>query len=320
MNVPDLYFEEYWGLLNEELDGGTYHSYTYEDENGLILYRFIKRPTNILPDTYDIVTPWGFSGPIIINCNPEKRKKLVLGFNEDFQHYCIKNNITSEYIRFSPWLQNHNDFIDVYNIKYNKYTLGIDLTKDFFNEEFSTEARRSVRIAKKKDIKIQFDSKCKTVDEFYRLYTIMAERNNIYKVDRLSRKYISDTIKLCGDCVFIINALHEDTIISSGIFIYTDNYLHYHLNGNDPKYFPFHASSLIYFKGCEWGKNNGKTILHIGGGGQEPEDSLLHFKRQFTRKGYYDFYIGSKIRLNSLYNQLVELKGICNDDFFPAYR
>lgn len=320
MNIPDLYFEEYWGLLNEEPDGGSYQSYTYEDENGLILYRFIKRPTNILPDTYDIVTPWGFCGPIIINCKPEKRKNLVLAFNEAFQDYCIKNNITSEYIRFSPWLRNHDDFRGIYNLKYNKYTLGIDLTKDFFNEEFAYEARRSVRIAKKRAVKTQFDLKCETVDEFYRLYLIMAERNNITKAERLSKKYILDTIKLCGDHVFIINALHEETVISSGIFIFTDNYLHYHLNGNDPKYFPFHASSLIYFKGCEWGKNNGKRILHIGGGGQGSEDSLLHFKKQFTRKGYYDFYIGSKIRLNSLYNQLIELKGTNNSNYFPAYR
>lgn len=318
VEVPDIYFEEFWGLLNAEKDGGTYTSYTYEDENGLILYRFIKRPTHILANTYDIVTPWGFSGPIIIQCEENKKNALICNFNKDFQEYCIANNIVAEYIRFSPWLKNHVDFKDVYELKYNNYTLGVDLlSNDFFTDEFSSDARNKIRKAEKKGVQIQFDLKCETIKEFYRLYYIMADKNNINENFRFSEDYINNTIKMCKSHIFIMNGIVDGNVASSSMFIYTDKYLHYHLNGNNPEYYPYHVNSLIIAKACEWGKNNNKETLHIGGAF---DDSLFHFKRQFTKKGIYDFYIGKKIRLNDLYIHLVELKGKSNSNYFPAYR
>ncbi len=317
-NVPDIYFEEFWGQLNAARDGGTYHSYEYEDENGIVLYRFIKRPTNILSDTYDIVTPWGFSGPIILGCKEERRKNLVRDFNKEFQEYCAANHIAAEYIRFSPWLKNHEDFKNFYELKYNNYTLGIDLSsKDYFYEEFSSNCRNHIRKAEKMGARTEFDFQCETIEDFCRLYDMMADRHGIDKKTRLSRDYLLDTIKLCKDHVFIINGIVEGKIVSSGMFLHYDKYLHYHLMGNDPQYFGYNVNSLIISKACEWGKDNNKITLHLGGA---HEDNLFTYKKHFTKDGIYDFYIGRKIRLNDLYEELIEQKGNRNDHYFPAYR
>ena len=112
MIVPDIYFEEYWGVLNAEEDGGTYCSYAYEDENGYVLHRFIKRPTSIIDGTFDILSPTGFSGPVILNVRKGREMDLIRGYDKDFQNYCDLNGIVAEYIRFSPWINNQKDFKD----------------------------------------------------------------------------------------------------------------------------------------------------------------------------------------------------------------
>lgn len=315
--VPDIYFEEFWGTLNAARDGGTYHSYEYEDENGMVLYRFIKRPTNILPDTYDILTPWGFSGPVIIYCRDGKRKDLVRDFNESFQNYCTAQNIAAEYIRFSPWLKNHEDFKTVYDLKYNNYTVGIDLSTNYYYDEFSSNSRNHIRKAENSGVSVQFDFQCEGIEDFCRLYNMMADRNGVDGETRLNRNYLTETIKKCKDHIFIINGTVGGKVISSAMILSYDKYLHGHLIGNDPEYYSYNANSLIIAKACEWGKGNGKTTLHLGGAHKE---TLFAFKRSFTKSGIYDFYIGKKIRLDDLYNQLVEIKGIADNNYFPVYR
>lgn len=319
MKVPDIYFEEYWGLLNAEQDGGTYESYCYEDENGIILHRFIKRET-MLSGIYDIISPSGFNGPVVLKYRPERKSDLLRSFNHDFQQYCMSNNIVAEYVRFSPWIKNHEDFKDIYKLKHHAQTIGIDLTKDYFNDEFRRKRRANILKAEKSGMEIEFDFNAETVDEFYRLYCIMYDKNNQddpASIHRLSREYISDLVEKCKGHLFIMNAILHDAVISSAIYIYSDQYVHGYLAGNDPIYLKNNAHSLIISKACEWGKDNHKSALHLGGSRNE---GLYNFKKQFTKEGVYDFYVGYRVRLNDPYDQLIQLRGKANEAYFPAYR
>ncbi len=320
MKVPDIYFEEYWGMLNAANDGGTYHSYLYEDENGRILHRFIKRPTNILPDTYDILSPTGFSGPVILDCSEKGKAALVRNFDRNFQKYCEENSIAAEYIRFSPWIGNHEDFRDVYELKHHGYTTGIDLTTDFFHTEFSKERRRRINRAEESGVRVQFDFEGDTLDEFYRLYNLMYDKNDTEDPEHksmLSRRYMSDAFRMCKGHIFIASAAVGMTAVSSTVYIHSDRFLHSYLTGNDPAFYQFNANSVVILKACEWGRDNGKIALHQGGARNE---GIFSFKKQFARNGVYDFHVGHKIRLNELYDRLIALKGKANDRYFPAYR
>jgi len=317
MKAPDIYFEDFWGELHAQCYGGNYHSYIYEDECGAVMNNFVRRPTGLLPDVYDILSPWRYSGPIVIDCKEGRRTDLIRGFERDFEQYCKDSNIVAEFVRFSPWLKNHEDFRTVYELKRFSYAIGIDLTADFFHEEFSTKRRGNVRKAQKSGVRAEIDFKCDTADEFYRLYRLMAGRNKLPEASIHSRKFIDDMISACGDRIFIINGMIGDVTASAGVFLVSDNYLHYHLCGNDPKFFGLDVNALITCKACEWGKASGRRLLDIGSSSTE---SLYQYKRQFTKKGFYDFFTGSRIYSNDLYRELVALKGKSNAEFFPAYR
>lgn len=73
----DFYFDKNYGKLYENVEDGIQEIFEYEDENGKISNQFIKRKIDTKinnKEYFDIVTPYGYGGPIINYCNRKKRK------------------------------------------------------------------------------------------------------------------------------------------------------------------------------------------------------------------------------------------------------
>lgn len=318
MDYPDIYYIPQWAELNAERDNGVFGCFDYTNEYGRVYYPYIKREIDIRVngDTFfDIITPYGFNGPIVMeNTNKEK---LLDEFDVRFTEYCIENHIVAEYVRFSPWLKNHSDFKKYYTLRYNNQTLCIDLQKDFFYEEFSSKCRNVVRKAVKSGVKVEFDFLGTYTDEFLKLYNLMAEKHNVSQYYIFDENFINKIFDYMKGNVLIARALYENIHISSAIFLYDGNYIHYHLSGNDYKYTSLGANSLIIYEVAKWGKEHGKKEFHLGGATQ---DSLFNFKKSFTKNGILDYYVGMRVRDEKMYNILIQLKGRNNNGYFPEYR
>lgn len=324
-NLPDIFFLPEWGQAFQELDKGEACIFEFNHKLGHIYYQFIKRkiPDNLGFSTfYDIITPYGFGGPIILENNPSEREQFLSLYDDAFNKYCLNEDIIAEYVRFNPWLKNHLDFQKKYTIKYNNYTLYTDLTvKDFFMEEFSSRIRNKIRNAEKKGVQLEYDLTGSSVEEFYRLYQLTAEKNNFSDYYRFSLDFLLSTFKLLGTRQFIINAKYENKYISSAIFLDYGDYVHYFLAANDYRFITLNANSMILNEIGKWGKKKGKKQLHLGGAFS---DELFAFKKHFTKKGICDFYVGKKIRNEQIYNELIDIKlkkgGINDNSYFPLYR
>ena len=319
MRIPDIYFTSFWGELNCQLENGVYEKFEYENGKGKGFYHFIKKPVPIKINDiqyYDTITPYGFNGPIIIECQ-EDRKKFIEEFNTEFNKFCVEHRIVAEYVRFNPWLKNHEDFKEIYNLRYNNYTLGVDLTGDFFYDQFTSKCRNQVRKAIKSNVNIEYDFKGGSIGEFYRLYNLMVEKNKVGENYRFSKDYFINTFEKCKDKVFILNAIYENKVISSAMFLQYEDFIHYHFSGNDAEFGSLCANNLLLFTAATWGKENGKKTLHLGGAFSE---SLFRFKQSFTKNGIFDYYVGTKIRNKEVYDELVNQKKDINLNFFPAYR
>lgn len=323
--VPDIYFLPEWGKLFQEHDKGKIDIFDYKCSLGNVYYQFIKRkiPFKLKGVQYwDTVTTYGFNGPVILEYKKDKKESLVLKFNEAFQQYCMDNQLVSEYIRFNPWLKNHLDFAQIYETKYNNYTLFTDLTKDdYFMEEFSSKIRNLIRKAIKQGVVLEYDFTGSTLKEFYRLYQFMVKKNRVDAYYRFNFDFLMKSFEVLKEKQFIINAKLGAKYISSAIFLHYEDFLHYHFSANDPYYYSLNANSLILNEACKWGKTKGIKQLHLGGAFT---DELFAFKKQFTRNGICDYYIGKKIRNKKIYDKLVDIKMkkdiIKNKEYFPFYR
>jgi len=318
VQYPDIYFEPFWGELHARLEKGAFGFFTYESPLGAGVYPFVKREAPVLVDGlpyYDTVTPYGFSGPLIL-WSPD-RLAFACEFDARFQTYCQENRIIAEYVRFSPWLKNHLAFQSCYELKPNRVTLSVDLTGDFFTQEFSSKCRNQVRKAQKSGVCVEFDFRGERLADFIRLYGMMVEKNDISGYYDFPEVFFKAVFAQCAPHAFLAHALYEGQVISSAIFLSYGPYLHYHLAGNAPGYGSLCANHLLLFEVAKWGKAQGKTTLHLGGAF---EKGLLAFKQSFTKSEGLPFFVGTRIRNPAVYQAICSMTDARSETYFPAYR
>lgn len=321
ITIPDIYYLENWSKLYKEKENGIPDKFEFEFENGKVIYPFIKRKIDTKINNeiyYDIVTVYGFNGPLILG-ECENKKEIAKEFNTKFQQYCEENSIVAEYIRFSPWFKNYLDFSEIYDLRLNKQTIYMDLTvNDVFMDEISSKRRNCIRSAIKKGVTVEFDFEGKTVEDFHKLYQNTISKNNISEYYQLSIEFLRKHFEYLRGNIFIANAIFENKIISSSIFVYQDKQLHYLYSANDYEYTYLNGNSLILSEVANWGKENGKEKFHLGGA--TVSEDLRKFKLSFTKNDGLDYYVGSKIRQENIYNELVKITNNQDNTYFPKYR
>ncbi|PSL36339.1 acetyltransferase (GNAT) family protein [Planomicrobium soli] len=323
--TPDIFFTPEWGKAYEKHDHGEMRVFEMKNEMGHVFYQFILRAIPIMFGSilyYDTITSFGLSGPIILNCIPGKRKELAAAFDKEFQRYCDENNIISEYVRFSSWVNNAQDFENLYGMDNRGITMYIDLTvEDYFMQEFKSGTRQQVRRALKNGVEIEYDYTGDSIKEFHRLYMIMAKKNDIPDHYVFTEELLAESFQHLAGKQFIVYAKYKGQYISGALFLHHGDYLHYHLAANDPDFFNFAGNSLVLNEGCRWGVDHGKKELHLGGAST---DSLYRFKRGFTKTEPLAILTGKKVRNPRLYEILTSYKlSMAKDvdlNYFPAYR
>lgn len=320
--LPDIFFLQEWAKTYESQDHGIAELFELQHPLGQVHYPFIKRNVPGSMEWFDTVTPFGLNGPLITDCKKGRERELATAFDIRFQRYCDDHGIIAEYIRFNPWVGNIEPFRDLYGIDRRGIAMYIDLsTTDYFMDEFKSGTRQQVRRALKNDVTIEFDFTGETLQDFNRIYQLMAKRNSIPVYYLFTEEFLEDSFRTLGGKQFIINALHGGQRISTALMVHHGDYLHYHLAANDPAYFKFAANSLVLSEACRWGIENGKKQLHLGGASTEP---LFRFKSGFTKTNPLEILTGKKIRNPEIYNQYTAAKIIADPEtdtnHFPAYR
>lgn len=323
----DIYFEENYGKLYEKVEKGKAKIFRLKSELGEVRNQFIIREIPIKIDSetyYDIVTPYGYGGPIIIDCNKNHKTELVKQYFEAFSRYCYENNIVSEFIRFHPLFNNVDDFKEYYDVSCIRKTLGTNL-KDYddpIQSEFSKSCRRNIRKALNKGIKYEVIENPEDIGEFKQIYYSTMDRNNANDYYYFDDEYFNNILKYFRKNIILVKAIYEGKTIAQGLyFIYRKN-IHIHLSGTLSEYLYLSPAYILRYAVTLWGKENGYEMIHHGGGRtNSPEDGLYKFKKGFAKNTEFDFYIGKRIWNIDIYNKLCRMKNIEGAiEYFPLYR
>lgn len=325
--LPDIYYSEEYAKSTEYLLEGKSESFLYEDENGKILNVFLKRKIDLEgveldKDYYDIQTPYGYGGPIILSLEKDK-DQLLKSYMENFAKYCQDNNIVSEFVRYHPLLDNQKDFSKLYDNVYMRKTVATVLKDkdDAFTQEFSKSTRKLVRKILKEDIEYEIIENPSDLDKFIEIYYDTMDRNDASDYYYFDREYFEFLIKNMKNHIININIYMDEKCIASGLYFRYKDMLHAHLSGTDHNYLHLSPAYILKYLTLKWGEENGINYIHYGGGTTNDEnDSLLKFKSKFTKEGFFDFYIGKKIYNQEVYDYLVEQTNTEKEEFFPQYR
>lgn len=326
--MRDIYFEKDYGRLYEKIENGRAEIFEYSSSIGRVHHMFIKReiPLQVSDTTYfDLVTPYGYGGPLIIECKEGYKEELVKEFECKFKDYCNINNIISEFVRFHPIIGNANDFKKCYDVAHIRNTVGTNLIdfKDPFQSEFSKSCRKNIRKALKEDISYRITEKPSDVSKFKEIYYSTMNRNGAKNYYYFDDEYFNQCVQLYRDNLLLVESIYKGKTIAMGLYFVYGKTIHIHLSGTLSEFLYLSPAYILRYAVTEWGKVNGYNLIHHGGGRtNDPKDSLYTFKKQFGKNTEFEFYTGKKIWNEDIYNRLCEAKNIDKQhlDFFPAYR
>lgn len=321
----DIYFTKEWGIVNQHIENGEAKLFELKTKNGSIKNMVILREIPELINErkyYDIITPYGYGGPYIEEYIEGKKEDLVKEYEEQFSKYCTENNIVSEFIRFHPIIENAKDFEKIYDVEYMRHTVGTNLkVENPVEEEFSKSCKKYINRAIKKGVTYEIIESPDSLNEFIEVYLSTMDRKHAKEFYYFSKEYFEKCIKLFSKNIVLVKVNFNGEIIAAGFYLKYGTILHAHLSGTKSEFLELSPAYIIKYAMTIWGKENGYTLIHHGGGTSNSiEDSLYQFKLKFTKDTIFDFYIGKKIWNKEIYEKLVERKGKENKDFFPAYR
>lgn len=326
--ASDIYFDDNYGKLYEKADKGQAVIFQHESPYGKIKHQFIKRriPADLLQEGeeyYDIVTPYGYGGPLILECDDANKDELVKSFCDAFTSYCKEEKIVSEFVRFHPIAENALDFKVVYNPIWDRNTLGTNLVfDDPVQTEFSKSCRKSIRQAMNKGATYRITYQPENLKTFQDVYYATMKRNDATEYYFFDDEYFADCLKYYKDNILLIEVVYEDKVIAAGMYFLYDKMIHVHLSGTMSEYLYLSPAYVLRYALACWGKEHGYEIIHHGGGRSNAEDdSLFLFKKQFASQTKFDFYVGRKIWMPQKYSQICSDNGISEENtYFPAYR
>lgn len=324
--MGDIYFEQDYGKLYEGIEGGNCEVFEFNHPLGTVRHLFIKRKidTPLVGEYYDLVTPYGYGGPIITEGEARNKPFLAKEFQRTFQEYCQKNNIISEFVRFHPVFSNEEDFKEFYELVFRRKTTGTNLAsfEDPIKSEFSNSAKANIKRALKAGVetRITLHPPClKLFKEFYYKTLQKNQADDIYFFDD---DYFEKCLKYLGGNILLIEAIYKGEVIGMILnFVYEDM-IHIHLSGTLEETIHLSPVYIMMHTLTQWAKDNGIQLIHSGGGRTDsPDDNLYQFKKRFGKNTEFNYYFGYKIWNQEIYDRLTKLNGTCHDkSYFPAYR
>lgn len=316
--VNTIYLHPSWGQLQQKKENGISECFHYESDAGEIIYSYIKRKAGIVNGItyFDIVTPRGEGGPIIIKQNSNT---LVGEFDKSFSEYCNSNKIIAEYIRFDPWNTKSSDFSEIYTIEPHGKAYCHKLQEDFFMTQYSSKRRNQIRKAQSSGVTVILNVGDAGVDTFLELYHYVDEKHSIGDYYKLSKEFLQGYFGTFGDRVNLGFAYYEEKVIAAGMFLNGGDVYHYHFSASHPEYTNLNAISYLLMEEAKYGASQGCTLMDLGGA--TPGSGLEKFKTSMTRPAQIlDCYVGKAIRNPPIYNALVDRCGGPHDGMFPEYR
>jgi lipid II:glycine glycyltransferase (peptidoglycan interpeptide bridge formation enzyme) len=216
-------------------------------------------------------------------------------------------------------LENWQLFDGLFPLKHLSDIVAVDLKNkiESIEKNFNSLTRRYIKKCIKNGLAVNFYPKPSAgqLRKFWQLYTQTMEKHRAAEKYFFGYEFIKQHFPRNG---FLVNCCDkEQRLAACAIFLFDDNknILTYHLGSTN---YDFKISPLrfLIYKTIIFGQQHGFKVVNLGGG-QQPDDSLMTFKKGFSRSTE-KFVIGKIILNKPIYDKLCSVKSDVH--FFPGYR
>lgn len=321
-NYTDIYYSKNYVSLFAKIQKGRPEAVYFENEKGKIFYPFIKRNIELNKEYFDIITPYGYGGPLL-----EGDPTVMKLFYEQFKEYALKNKIVSETVGFHPLLNNKKYFEGLMSMDLIRETTAVDLTLPLeeIRNNYPPQNKRNINKARKEGIEIIQTTKNDDLNDFIKIYYETMNRNQASSFYYFPSSYFYQQMQETDQSnTILLLAKYKNETIAGVMLIYGKTFAHYHLGASKKKYIHLRPNNLLFDTMIECSKSLGLRSLHLGGGYADG-DGLFTFKTAFTNQNNFQYYLGKNIINDEVYKVLIRKSNekdlnSSNKKFFPAYR
>lgn len=328
MRKVDLYFTPEYGKLYEKVEGAKLDSFSYESPFGQVYYQYLKRPVPFLlkgEQYYDVMTPYGYGGPLVVDCESGKEAELLEGFKAALDQHFEQERIVCEFVRFHPMEKNAEFFQEMYTLWNRRTAVYTDLSDpDPVAAEFDKHSRQLIKKALAKGVttQIQRSPSWEDLQLFQACYFENMRAIGASDYFYFSKEYFQQMWNDMRDRLILVLAYYEGELVGADLGFDDHSVYTCHLIGVTNQGRKLNVARVIVGQQVRWAAEHGFQYLFHGCGlTADEDDNLLKFKKYFTKGCYRDYWQGKRIRNCDLYDQLCKEAGIeDNNTFFPAYR
>jgi len=272
-------------------------------------------------DYQDITSVYGYAGPLSNRENPDVQ--TVKEFQKELLHFFDQYKIVSIFSRLHPLFYNQENILSGLGEIFNtNQTVGIDLSLPEYEQKkhYSHSVKNHISRLKRRNIIVKQAETREEIDVFIEIYKENMKRVNASEMYFFRNDYFYKFMEDLPSSLFL--AYYKEQAISGSLFTSCNGIVQPHLSATRDDYLQWSPLKLIW--DCiriEAIKKNEKW-LHLGGGVGGADDSLFHFKTQFSNQRFI-FKTWRYVHNEELYKQLISEKypdSIPQSSFFPLYR
>ncbi len=312
----DVFFHPDYVRLFESLSGDIAQAFVFGDDLDYVIYPFFLRRVNDLPfyqaqplagDTvyYDIVSPYGYSGPLARASQPEREQALWRDFLTAFHAYCQEARIVCEFARLNPFVANHEPLQALTDgVTAASSIVCVDLAQspEEIWQGLNRGNRSNIHKARQRGVTIRMGAEAGWIDRFYALYVETMRRNDASQWYYFSPAFFADTFAGLRDKVTLLSAWYEGEMIAAASFLHDGEVVHYFLGGSASERLELRPNNLLMYEAICWARTQGYRWFNLGGG-YHPGDSLSRFKAGFSELSM-TFYTYRAVHDAALYAEL----------------
>lgn len=346
----DLHIETYNHLLKNNWNNNIYYAYNhlkyFENKSNSLKYFLFKindsnkilMPlifteldlNNSTTKYFDVITPYGYGGPLYSGDINEKDLKAFWNAVDEWYQ---QNNVVTEFIRFSL-NKNHTGYTghlvkSLLNVKGELFENFEEQWKSFVSK-VRNNYRKAVTYNLTCNIFNGCEIKTETVKLFFDIYTKTMIRRNAKNIYFFSLNYFESLILNNLDEFSIAFAYIDDIPISAELIIKNQNTIFAFLGGTDSDYFHCRPNDFLRVEIIKWAINQGFKYYVLGGGLKDGDGLYKSKKCLFPKTEDIPFCTGRKIINHKIYKKLINSLDVEYDDvsalmqnadtFFPVYR
>ncbi len=296
-----------------------------------VLFPLILRPLSAEPwarpgeGRWDATSPYGYGGPFAWG----SQARDDTAFWQTHADWCEQEGIVSTFVRLSLFPEQLAALPGQVEGRSSNVVVRLEAGPHALWRGYENQVRRWVRTAERAGLEVEVDREGVRLDEFRAVYTHTMQRRHADNWYLFSRSFFqSITERLRGQFAFF-HTLSCGRVVSSELVLYSRDYAYSFLGGTLVDSYPLGPNYLLKHRSFSWASAEGKKACVLGGG-NEPDDGLLRYKRTFARRGEVPFRVVCMTHDERANRQLVSDRAgfharrgevwLPRAEFFPRYR